>query len=382
MKIAVVNYTGQRSNWGSQSTSAELLKQIERVCGTVSFHLVPLRRSGVLDGYVGRVYGGRILEALADSTVKGNRLLIKLARLLYGEDFDRAMQSDCIVFQPEGTMDGLKFSTGARLLLLPTALSLAKKQVLCLNGSAESLSEPFERCIAGAFARYSHVATREPFSAMFLKQLGVKNVDMIPDTAFMTEPAPHLSFNDPSILEGHDYVVAAGSAIIRQVPWREYFDAVIEIANAHNMGVIWLSSAPADEKTIGKVLDTRAYPDIVRIPKIATYQEVARVIANARLVIGGRYHMSILAAAVGTPFVPMPSGSHKTEGLLQLLSYPIDVVNFVDTGRLGEVASIVLRDREDLSERLRKATEGIRQTIVEKMDALRPLLHGRTGEHS
>ncbi|MCW5947009.1 MAG: polysaccharide pyruvyl transferase family protein [Fimbriimonadales bacterium] len=380
MTITVVNYTGNRSNWGSQATSAELLKQLEEVCGAVSFHLVPLRKSRMIDGYVGKVFGRPIMKALANSTAQGDRLLLRMSRLLFAEDFDRAMESDCVVFQPEGTMDGLKFSSGARLLLLPTALSAAKKQVLCLNGSAESFSEAFERCIAGAFSRYSHVATREPVSAKYLERLGVKNVDVIPDMAFMTEPASELSFNCLSNFAGRDYLVAAGSAILRQVPWREHFRVINEIANEHKLGVVWLTAAPATEKTIGRLLETHAYPNIVRIPKSATYQEVARVIADARFVIGGRYHMNIIAAALGTPFVPMPSGSHKTEGLLQLLDYPIDVVRFEDTARLAEVSSQVLGDRDQLSKKLRNETEALRRTIEQKMEALRPALLGRIGE--
>lgn len=376
MRITVVNYTGNRSNWGSQATSGEFLKQLEKVCGTVSFHLVPFQKSRVLDAYIGKVYGSRIIKALANSTSSGDRLLLRMSRLLFAEDFDRAIESDCVVFQPEGTMDGLKFSSGARLLLLPTALSVAGKKVISLNGSVESLSKGIEPSIGGAFTRYSHVATREPFSAKYLERLGVKNVDVIPDMAFMTEPAFHLSFNCLPGTAAREYLVASGSAILRQVPWREHFRVISEIANEHKLGVVWLTSGPATEKTIGRLLDRNAYPDTVRIPKSASYREVARVIADARVVIGGRYHMNILAAAVGTPFVPMPSGSHKTEGLLQLLQYPIDVVKFEDSARLARVSSQVLGDREQLSTTLRNQTEALRRTIDRKMEALRSALLG------
>ena len=47
----------------------------------------------------------------------------------------------------------------------------------------------------------------------------------------------------------------------------------------------------------------------------------AKILANARLYISGRYHPSILASLGGTPCVFMSSNSHKTRSVQELLEY-------------------------------------------------------------
>ena len=47
----------------------------------------------------------------------------------------------------------------------------------------------------------------------------------------------------------------------------------------------------------------------------------AKILANARAYISGRYHPSILASLGGTPCVFMGSNSHKTTSIQELLQY-------------------------------------------------------------
>ena len=49
----------------------------------------------------------------------------------------------------------------------------------------------------------------------------------------------------------------------------------------------------------------------------------AKILANARVYISGRYHPSILASLGGTPCVFMSSNSHKTLSVQELLKYEI-----------------------------------------------------------
>ncbi len=366
MRISVINYTGDRGNWGSQATSGELLKQLARVAPTATFHLVPLRKSKGIDAIINLRWRRKIEAALSEPSPTGDHLLAKAARAIYREDFDIAVEAECAIFQPEGTMDGLRFTTGARLLLLPAALAAVNKRVVCLNGSAETKDPQFEPAIAGCFNRFHVVAMREPASVRFIAGLGVKRVRSIPDTAFLARPSVH----SPIDLQGQAYLAVTGSAILREVDWQSYIQQVRTFAQEKCLKVVCLLSAPADQKTIGYRIKTGQHADTVQVPSSASYEEVARVIANASLLVGGRYHMSVLAATVGTPFVPLPSGSHKTAGLLELLDYPLSCVDFGDASGLLAVCNHALENRAELSHKLTTESEAIRRVIATELESL------------
>jgi polysaccharide pyruvyl transferase WcaK-like protein len=53
--------------------------------------------------------------------------------------------------------------------------------------------------------------------------------------------------------------------------------------------------------------------------KQATFRELTAIQSLAEIVVGGRFHPTILAALVGTPFVAVPSNTHKMAGLMEML---------------------------------------------------------------
>ena len=57
------------------------------------------------------------------------------------------------------------------------------------------------------------------------------------------------------------------------------------------------------------------------IPLDTPILAAAKILANARVLISGRYHPSILASLGGTPCVFMSSNSHKTKSIQELLEY-------------------------------------------------------------
>lgn len=74
------------------------------------------------------------------------------------------------------------------------------------------------------------------------------------------------------------------------------------------------------------------------------------VLANARLLVSGRYHPSIFAALGGAPCVFMGSNSHKTRSLPQILDYPADLQEYDVLPDSDEIARIVSEARIRLDE--------------------------------
>lgn len=73
------------------------------------------------------------------------------------------------------------------------------------------------------------------------------------------------------------------------------------------------------------------------------------VLANARLVVTGRYHPSIMAAAGGTPCVFLGADSHKTSSLQRLLGYD-EVRTFSAIPGADEREAVVARGRALIDE--------------------------------
>jgi hypothetical protein len=75
----------------------------------------------------------------------------------------------------------------------------------------------------------------------------------------------------------------------------------------------------------------------------------AAVMANARLLVSGRWHPSIMAALGGTPSVFLGSNSHKTFSLQELLDYPAPR-EFAAIPAAPDVETILAAARQTLAE--------------------------------
>ena len=84
---------------------------------------------------------------------------------------------------------------------------------------------------------------------------------------------------------------------------------------------------------------------------------VAKILANARVFISGRYHPSILASLGGTPCLLMGSNSHKTISLQYLLEYdnPIEFSVLPDKDECNKIL--------DLAEEKLSNGNGLREKI-------------------
>lgn len=359
LKISVLNYTGHRANWGSRATSENLLEDLRSVFGSdAEFHLVPLLSSGWKDRAIKLIWGKRIHAALRGIRLPGDWLK-SAARVIYSAHLDQVQKADLVVFQSEGTMNGQKFSTGDRLLLLPyLAATVLDKPVLAINGSVEPIVPEFESAIRHVFQQFRYIAAREPVSKEYLNKIGV-NATCLPDSAFDVRPS--ISEQAPS----SPYICLSGSAILRNVNYDAFFDAVIEWASSNGIAVVTLLSGPADQKCFGEK------PGVTRIRTEATPSEVAAVIEGAKLLISGRYHMNIFAAAVHTPFISLPSGSHKTDGLLEILGNAVPSSTFDDLGAIRSTLDQVLRDRDAISAKLAARMQAIRSLRAEGLQNLK-----------
>jgi len=69
------------------------------------------------------------------------------------------------------------------------------------------------------------------------------------------------------------------------------------------------------------------------------------------MVLSGRFHACVFAALAGTPLVSFRSNTYKMEGLLEMLGYPIPVLDYehLDNGEVLSVVNDVWERSEELS---------------------------------
>lgn len=356
VRITILNYTGDRGNWGSQATSEELVGELRSAFGSeTQFDFIPIRKSNYRETALTTLTRKRIRRALTEPLKQPSRLLLESAKWLYGSAVAGMDQSDLVVFQSEGTMDESRFSTSDRLLLMPyVARTHLQKPVLALNGSATAQTAGFQATLTNVYASFHRVEMREPVSADLLTRSGVPNVIVNPDSAFLTEAA------EISLPTKNPYLCVTGSAVVREPAWEGYFSTVEKWARRQGLDVVLLLSGPADIKTLWNF--ERPDRGIYRVPTGPSYNQIAHILGQAQMLVGGRYHMSILSATQGTPFVAMPSGSHKSEGLQRLLGLPETLVPATPSDGLLSALQFTLDCRAELSAQLQSRVSEIRES--------------------
>jgi polysaccharide pyruvyl transferase WcaK-like protein len=259
-----------------------------------------------------------------------------------------ALQSaDLVVVNGEGTLHGLSHGALSLLYLAYIAKTRLGKPVHVINHSCYPSSEPAH--LAAATALYAHayrvfdsVAVREPLSAENVRAFGVE-----PIVAFDSLPLYLAAHPLPAVAK-QDTLLIAGS-----VAWSPaMLDALAgaaRIARKQGLRVQVLvganASLAADDVSFVQALHARlngAYE------LVATHNETQwlTAIAQARLLVSGRFHHSIAAACVGTPFLLGDSNTAKIDGLLQMLELPAEQVRFVAGTSIDKQVHALLARRE------------------------------------
>jgi polysaccharide pyruvyl transferase WcaK-like protein len=324
-KICIVNFTGDRQNWGCQATSWEFLKFIMGAfprgnLPKVSF--IPLLPRCDIDAELSDRFLRDIYDAI--HTVAGNRtgagsalrLLESICVSRYGFWIEEVRSSDVVLFQGEGTMTGSDFVRGARLILLPFVAKHAwGKPLLALNQTIFSCDAAFSAAAAAAYNSFDFVAVRENVSFDAAGALGIAAYH-IPDLAFLAKAAPHPEI---PVRAHHEYFCVTGTALPSSDAHEQLFSLADQVRRASGLRPLIAASTAADqrlEQLAAAAWGNEAY-DVV--PRKLSYLGAASAMSRCKFVVGGRYHMSIIAASMGVPSILLRGNSYKNEGLAAML---------------------------------------------------------------
>ena len=370
-RIALINFTGIRANWGCQATSWEWLKFINSAFPAdrlPDVALIPLLPRHAADQAIERdhlngIYDG--IEAVAEGRPeKAEKLafLEAICRTRYGAYADAVAGSDVVFFQAEGTMTGTDFVRGARLILLPFVAKHAwGKPVYAFNHTVFMCDGRFAKAAAAAFNSFDLNAVREPISFSAARANGMNPVYLIPDTAFLTEPA--LDARLPELGAGK-YFAVTGSAYPAAGVHERIFAVADRVRRETGLVPVIAASTKADHVLVALAQQNWPDDDYEVIPYDVGYAAVAHALRSCAFILGGRYHLAIVAACVGTPAVQLAGNTYKNEGLSAMLGGLAPVRDPADMETIMNDVVAIVRNGDNARRQLADRRESIRASLA------------------
>lgn len=214
-----------------------------------------------------------------------------------------------------------------------TALKANKTVVLWGSSSGPFSANPkVERMMAGHLAKYHLITVRESDTLGYLTRLGLRNVELVADPAFVLEPQPVatplslptgaqgiLGFNISPLItkfrEGADSVAKLEADIVGF--WRWVLDATsLDIVLVPHVDPLNGSSENSDSAYMSKLLAQfgGANRRIALLPRTLNAAELKHVISGCRYFMGARTHSTIAAMSSGVPTISI-AYSVKAKGL-------------------------------------------------------------------
>jgi len=365
MKILLLMDNRGDSNWGSQATTTKLVHALKEQFPGAEIQGVRRKAAGI------RGISRKLAEAILPWSLRlgsWNDPITCLALRLCTKGWQHLIDwPDLIVMNGEGTLH----SQGQVKRWLPLAAWLKQRRgcpLWVVNTSIELEDRSYTRLFRVALSYADRVVVREPFSAEVARDLGVE-AEVSADCAFLATPDE--DFDVDAFLERigvkKPFAIVTGSAVGKY--WQPS-DARSVLDSARKRGLdLLFAASTGDDRDLYTRLALQL--PLVGERDLTPYQYMS-LIREAEVMIGGRFHPSIFAAKVGTPFVASESNTHKMPGTMQLLGTPELLVPISDPARQAAMLDHILANRADYSEKLRRRAAEL--ACVAKRNAEGPLV--------
>ena len=333
----ILNFTGNVYHWGCHGTSAEIYQSLLERGYQVNWldvrttHTLTPQPAGVADF----------------TSVSFFATFFKLH-----PNLEFALQeADVVVVNGEGTLHHLNRAPLNLLFLMHAAGNVFGRPVHLINHSffpfGDTAPHEVADALYGAVARtIKRVVPREPDSRSVLTRLGVaceQGFDCLPRYIARHGLTGASERSGPVVLSGGVNMGPDDTARIAQAlrpllaGRRHYF-----LAGAKT------NPAPEDADLYARL---RAHLPGLELETAASMEDWLAVIARAACLVSGRYHHSIAAAALGTPFVVFPSNTPKIDATCAYLglSAPLAYVDPDFVSKLGDAVADALAGRAVLA---------------------------------
>jgi polysaccharide pyruvyl transferase WcaK-like protein len=410
MTVLLVDDNRDQMNWGCRATSislSQLLRRAFTIADVIDKSTVDARvplgfislerryvrrlRSALLGLVARKPRTGRILGIRPDFVTRdpvtsvanllGHKSRVPVLQSIY----DKVRAADLIVINGEGSMI---FTTPPRrdqlfqLMIIELAVSHFQKPVFFVNAMVSDCpvhgrNEETAKVAIGSLLKCQAVALRDFRSVELVKGINSRvNCTFVPDALFswfgylqnsqaqlpsngdFFVPFPErdelfgrFSFHQP-------YICVGGSSLAAWNPSRAIPAYSVLVNRLKQLGIrTYLVQACGGDRFLHEV---SVLTDEPMIPVSVPILTGGAILANARLLVSGRYHPSIMASLGGTPCIFLGSNSHKTRSLQEVLNY--DSVREFPAIPSGEDCDQILtmaRDALGSGERLRQHIQAV-----------------------
>ncbi len=231
--------------------------------------------------------------------------------------------ADVIYINGEGTLHGLSDQSIGLLYLIWIAKTRLSKQVHLINhscypeDSTHVSDTPAYQLYKKIYQSLDSVSIRETQSQTVVSKMGISSrlsFDCLPlfiDRYFTPTPRPE---NKNIVIAGSvawgRKTTQAFATFLKKISAEGYSPILLIGANAH---------LAADDVQFVETLQ-QSIPGCFELRLATSELEWLNTIADARLLVSGRFHHSIAAAFLGTPFLVLESNTPKIDGMMEMFS--------------------------------------------------------------
>ncbi len=329
--VLLINDTMSWYHWGCTGTATQLKISIIRDCG---FFLssVPIQANYDIVDFPQTADEFDNLERF-ELFKKSNRDLIATLE-----------KSDVVVINGEGTLHGIKPGPLRLLYVAYLSKKFLGKHVEIINHSfypQDTLeidaSTEATKIYQKVYSCIDFVAVREDLSAKLMDQMGIaatRSFDCLP--LYIKENYPRTKRSHPT----KDVLLLAGSAAWEQEGIKTlltYIDLMIKKGyEVHFLIGAQKDLAPDDRRLVAFL--QAHHPQGWKLVEAHSLQEWLQEIENASLLVSGRFHHSIAAACLNTPFIALNSNTPKIHALQPDLD-SLEVLFYSDSELLPKLLS-------------------------------------------
>lgn len=379
MKILITNYTGYRSNWGSQATSrglVQFLKAIDPQSTNLEIDILPYPPTHLLDHFHELAKGKKIEKILSKEAPSKREIhfISKLCKSRFGCAINRLKNADLVIFQGEGALGtGREYSRCQIFGPSFLAKHLLKKPSISMNQTITYRSENNGETLAKIFKVFDQNYVRETASLTYTSGPNWPKFNLIPDAAFFYKSA-HTSSNNMNIIK-KPYFCVTGSANLKSYDLKAYCDAIYWVSKQKNLIPVFMYSRSSDKKIVDFykktnkdfiTVSSKTHPDV---------DSILPILEHARFVLGGRYHTSISALTRGTPVILTPSNSKKSKGLQNLLgANNVALISDPNIDTIQREVDIILSEGNNRRSRITQAVKALNQLSIDNSTTLVELM--------
>ena len=245
---------------------------------------------------------------------------------------EKVEAADVLIINGEGSLHGFSPLSASLLCLMYVAKHRFGKPVHVINHScypddkAEPTGSIIEELYMSVYKTLDRVVVREPVSGNLLERLGldvVRSFDSLP--LFVDK------YRDQIEHKASGGIIFSGSVAFSNEMLQSFCRVVTAVAGGQCSYLFGANSFPAKDDIFVIQQLQKLLPNGVKLLHARSEVEWLSIISSADLLVSGRFHHSIAAACLGTPFVVMDSNTPKISGLMQQL----ELQTYVNTKEAG-----------------------------------------------